>query len=377
MTGRVLRLGAAALLLGSALACGDKKEQPLPPGEIQPIAHMDLDSSRTIEVIGLRRWTIEMVRDSLKKYAPDEGLDSDAGAANLRNLLGFADAATTINTVVFDEDEKTTITVAVREPQDSARVHYAPQELDTLPERPEWKPITTEFVGDSNVRLVHNLASAHLQGPSRLVVDSTVRRRKITHREGYAFESPADSLAARPILAQLATRATDADLAAAIETIEKSSSGPDRTAAVLILANFPKRDEAWRTLLKAAVGREQARDAATAQQALIAMSDRFARVVDWSPMMAVIHDVLDGTALAALAPLATALASTGASPAQAKAHLANGGEMLVASIESDNPEIRDPAHRLLVALNGADLGMDPAPWKQWIATLSSPPVPKP
>ena len=351
----------------AALTACDR-ETSAPPAEIQPVAHLELDSNRTVEIIGLRQWTAEMVRDSLKKYAPDEGIDSDAAASNLRNFLGFADAATSVHTIVFDEDDKATITLAVREPGDSARVHYEPQTLDTLPQRAEWKEFA-QALNDSAGRMAPIVAAAHLDGLSRIVVDSTVRGRTHTHREGYAFESPSDSLAAMPLLASLAKKKAPADYDAAVQTIESSTSEPDRAIAALILANFPERDGAWRALLKAAVGREQGRDAFVAQHALVALSDRAARPVDWSPSVATIHNVLDGTALAALAPLARALAATGASSAQAPGYLANGGEMLVAYVESENPDIRDAAHDLLVKLRGEDLGFEPGPWRDWIRTL--------
>jgi hypothetical protein len=344
-----------------------------PPPDIQPLARIDLDSSRTVEIIGLRRWTADMVRDSLKKYAPDDGLDSDAAAANLRNLLGFADAATSVHTVVFDEDDKATITLAVREPTDSDRVHYEPQTLDTVPQRAEWQEIA-QALYDTTGRMLPMVAAAHLDGLSRLVVDSMVRGRTHTHREGYAFESPSDSLAVMPILAKLADKKSPADFDAAVRTIDSSTSEPDRAVAALILANFPDRDGAWRALLKAAVGREQARDAFIAQHALVAMSQRgqAKRSVDWSPLIPTIHNVLDGTALAALAPLATALTATGANATQAPGYLANGGEMLAAYVESDNPDIRDAAHDLLVKLRGQDLGFDPGPWRDWIGGLRAP-----
>ena len=344
---------------------------PAPPTEIQPLARVELDSNRTVEIVGLRRWTADMVRDSLKKYAPDDGLDSDAAAANLRNLLGFADAATSVHTVVFDEDEKATITLAVREPGDSARVHYEPQSLDTVSRRAEWRDLA-KALSDTTGRMLPIIAAAHLDGLSRVVVDSNVRGRTVTHREGYAFESPPDSLAAMPLLAALAARKTPADYDAAVQTIESSTSEPDRAIAALILANFPDRDGAWRALLKAAVGREQARDAFVAQHALIAAAERGNnRPVDWSPMTSTIHDVLDGTALAALAPLARALTATGASTTQAPGYLGNGGEMLVAYVESENPDIRDAAHDLLVKLRGEDLGFEPGPWRDWIRTLGT------
>jgi hypothetical protein len=369
LQGAVIGRRAARPLVALVMVLAACAKDAPPPLPVQPLARIELDANRAVEIIGLRRWTPEMVRDSLRKYAPDDGIESDATAANLRNLLGFADAATSIHTVVFDEDEKSTITIAVREPGDSARVHYAAQALDTVPERAAWRNLAAMFVADSSGRLLPIVAGAHLDGYSRLVVDSTVKRRAFAHREGYEFESPADSLAARPILDSLARRISNADFGEAVETIDKSRSAPDRAVAALVLANFPERDRAWHSLLRAATGREQARDALVAQHALIGLSDRAARTVDWSPMDSTIHDVLDGTALAALAPLSTALAATGASTGNAHAWLAKGGEMLTAYVESDNPDIRDAAHALLVKLRGSDLGFEPEPWREWIRTL--------
>jgi len=353
--------------LASAVACAEKK--PIPNGEIQPIARIQLDTNRVIEVIGLRRWTVDMIQDSLRRYAPGKTLDSANIAATLRQKLHFADATVDTSVQVFDENETTQITVSVREPQDSARVHYAPQALDTIPRVTEWKAITAKLWGGDNTRRLTVVAGRHLAGPVRDVVDSSVRAHPITNRLGYAFETPEDSIAARSVLDDLGKRTTDHDFTTAVGTIEQSTSLPDRIVAVLILANFPARDSAWRALAKAAVGQQQARDASIAAQALVGLSERFARPVDWTPLATTIHDVLDGSALMALPAMANAVARTGASPADAKTYLARGGEMLTAYLERANPDLTEPAHRLLVVLHGSDLGTDPEQWRAWIRSL--------
>ena len=99
------------------------------------------------------------------------------------------------------------------------------------------------------------------------------------------------------------------------------------------------------------------------------MAERFRRPVDWTPVASTIHAILDGTALMTLPQVAGALAGTGASPRDAKAFLAAGGDMLVAHLESANTDLSEPAHRLLVALRGSDLGTDIEPWRAWIRTL--------
>lgn len=354
-------------ILASATACAEKK--PAPNGEIQPIARIQLDTNRVIEVIGLRRWTVDMIQDSLRKYAPDQSLDSANIARTLLHKLHFADAVVATSVQVFDENETTQIAVGVREPQDSARVHYAPQSLDTIPRVAEWKAIAARLSGADNTHRLSVVAGRHLEGPLRDVVDSSVPVHPITNRLGYAFESPEDSVAARSVLEEIAKRTTKRDFATAIETIEHSTSLPDRIVAVLILANFPARDSAWRALVKAAVGQQQAQDASIAAQALVGLSERFPRTVDWTPIATTIHDVLDGTGLMALPAIATAVAHTGASSRDAKTYLAGGGEMLTAYLESANPDLSEPAHKLLVALRGSDLGTDPEPWRAWIRTL--------
>ena len=55
------RRSLSAALLLVAVACG--KEASAPDPEVQPMARIELDSNRTIEVVGLRRWTTDMLRD--------------------------------------------------------------------------------------------------------------------------------------------------------------------------------------------------------------------------------------------------------------------------------------------------------------------------
>jgi hypothetical protein len=261
------------------------------------------------------------------------------------------------------------VTIALREPRDSARVHFTPQTLDSVARVAEWKPITAKLTDKANEHLLDVVVASHLEGPARTTVDSSAKDHPVTSQVGYPFESPEDSLAARPVIDAIAKRNTDRDFTTAIQTLDRSTSLPDRIVAVLILANFPTRDSAWRALVKVCVGQRQAADAAAAAHALQSMAERFPRVVDWTPVAPTIHDILDGTALMTLPQVAAALASTGASPRDARAFLAGGGDMLVAHLESANNDLSEPAHRLLVALRGSDIGSDIEPWRAWLRTL--------
>jgi hypothetical protein len=310
-----------------------------------------------------------MLQDSLAKYAPGRALDASEIAPDLRYKLHFADAAIFSSEQVFDQNETRQSTLVLREPRDSAKVHYLPQTLDSASTLPAWRPITSRLGGAANARLLEAVVGAHLEGPPRTVIDSADRAHPVTTQLGYAWESVADSLSARPILDLLARMRSDKDFRTALGVVQKSTSEIDRVVAALVLSNFPDRDSAWHALLRESMSSLQRRDAATAWQALDGMSERVSRTVDWTPVAKRIHDLLDGTALAALPSVANALARTGVAPKDAHAFLAGGGEMITALLESDNSDLSDSAHRLLTSLRGSDLGSDVEVWRAWIKTL--------
>jgi len=81
---------ATACLSSSKGHTGTLKTAPV--AHDQPPAVLNV-ANKQVEVLGLRRWTLVMIQDSLDKYAPGENLASHACAAVLRYKLGFADAA--------------------------------------------------------------------------------------------------------------------------------------------------------------------------------------------------------------------------------------------------------------------------------------------
>lgn len=90
----------------------------------------------TVEVFGLKRWTVQMLHDSVQRYAPGTTLASAACAVILRDSLGFAQAAAE----VMDFGTHVYIALSVVEPQDSAKLRpLALKESSAL--RPEWRGI--------------------------------------------------------------------------------------------------------------------------------------------------------------------------------------------------------------------------------------------
>src|SRR5436190_568644 len=76
-------------------------------------------SKQTIEVIGLTRWSVRMIQDSLAAYAPGNDLTAHACAAILRGKLHFADAAVSVYTGMTTQQTKPYVAITLVEPADS------------------------------------------------------------------------------------------------------------------------------------------------------------------------------------------------------------------------------------------------------------------
>ena len=312
-------------------------------------AVLGLADGRVVEVLGLRRWTVQMVQDSLTRYSPSDSLQSHACAAVLRYKLGFADAAA--GTFSMGPGRPNRILVTVREPQDSARVLYRMLGNDTTNARAEWRAITG--VRSSNRPVYRAVIDGYIAG------DSSLRGEKW---------SPSDRRTAEVMFAFLHSHRSEEDRRAATEVLTASPNVFDRETAVLILSNFMDRDETWRTLVETMreVDGVAKGDAA---QVLWRFATERPRKIDWMPVAGGIHAMLDGTSSRNLSTLILVLQRTNVDPSSAHALLHDGGEMLIAFLESETANISDESHKLLVQLRGADLGRTSAAWRTWIATL--------
>lgn len=319
------------------------------PLRAQAPVELRLPDGRVVEVIGLRRWTIAMLQDSLARYAPEDSLQTHSCAATLRYKLGFADAAAT--TFVLRPDLPARIVVSVREPQDSARVHYRALPMDTAPGRPAWRVVTD--IMRAHPSAFWPAAYAYADGDS--VVTSRLR-------------TPADSAAAAAVIRFLRARTSERDRRDALAALRRSPNMLDRAVAALILRNFPQRDDTWHALAET-MRESDGMAKGVASSVLQQLGYRSARPVNWTPVAPGIHAMLDGTSLFEVPSLIDVLIRTGAGPAQARAFLRGGGDMLLAYRGSGTSMLSYPAHKLLVQLRGADLGVSSEPWRAWIASL--------
>ena len=307
------------------------------------------NDSLRVELIGLRRWTVPMIQDSLRRHAPTSSLLSHACAAALR-AIGFADASATYYPAGSGGGARELVVVSVIEPHDSALVRWRAAFRDTQPSVARAREALALF--GSQPRATQQL----LRRPSLLVSGAAL--------------APADSFLAPalPLRALLDAHRAPAAARRAYQTLARDGNDTNRVAATIALAAFPERDRTWWTLV------DGLRDPATpvrvaAMQLLHGLTVDRPRRVDWAPAAASVRAVLDGTNLFAHDDLLAALAATQLSPRLARPLLAGGGRLVLAKLRASAPHQRTAARRFLVQIAGRDLGNRPERWEQWVAGL--------
>ena len=304
-----------------------------------------------LELIGLKRWTVPMIEDSLRRYAPKDSLLSHACAAVLREKLKFADASVVYyTTTISDKPTKPYMAVTVVEPQDSGLIRYRGPFRDSLPARRTWAPIRAVFEK-------HNMAFQQaVQRPGFLSSDAPL--------------SKADSALAPalPLRRYLRAHRTPKDRQLALATLAGDGNWANRVAAVALLANFSGSDSAWWALtdaLRDPVGQVSG----TAAQVLATLIHGAPRPVNWAPATQTLRAILDGTNLFAHNQLMEVLAATEVDPALARPLLKGGGYLVLAKLGSQGMAERQAARRFLVQIAGHDLGDAPAVWQEWLRGL--------
>jgi hypothetical protein len=307
---------------------------------------------KTIEVVGLERWTVQMIQDSLNRYSPGDSLQSHACAAILRYKLHFADAAAQY-LPGSPPDTGMYVFVSVVEPQDSARVHYRTVDL-----RPDTATITAEWRTGTDLVRHHPMG---FQIGLQIYLTPTAERRV----PAWAEE---DSSGVRLMWSYLDAHQRPSDAAAARRTLRDDANMLDRMAAAAVLINFAADDSTWWALSDVLLESE-GYVKATAAQVLATLAGYRPRPVDWLPAAPTVHALLDGTDLFALPTMMTVLTRTGANPRLARALLGGGGHAVLAYAGAVLRSARVNALGLLAALRGADLGGDIGDWRAWIHSL--------
>lgn len=305
-----------------------------------------------IEIIGLQRWTLKMIEDSLAKYAPGEDLTVHACAQILQQKLRFPSAAVT-NFIGFGDatDNKTYVAITVVEPQDSAKIHFKPALFDTLMAHAKWPEASEAF------RKNPDLSQQAFQTPSFFAAR-------------WSAQDSAKFAKIEPIHRLIMSRRSPADFETAMRMLDGDSNTYNRTMAALIVANFGDRDAAWHALVDAQRDPIGA-PGSTAQLMLHSLLERAPRTVDWKPAMQTLRYILDGTNLFVFDGTLDILTATKIDRSLAPQLLAGGGTVLRAKLRSGNTFSKKSVSAFLAHMSGLPEDSDAATFERWMSNLSA------
>ena len=307
-----------------------------------------LPGNKTVEVIGLEDWTVPMLQDSLRKYAEGVTLDSHACAAVLRFQLGFADAAVHTQVMIMGSDTTEYVSVSVVEPADSGRVHR--------------RAVGRDSVGfPAEYAAIEELMRRHRGVGFALVNDMREVPPMIQD----------DSAAVRQAGALVDAQRRPEGFASAARILESHPNYHARILAATILREAPAEDAFVYTLVRAMRDEVDMVGTLAAPVAMRMAAER--RDLDWMPVAADVHALLNGSSLYGLDEVMQATVASGADGRHAAPFLAGGGHAVLARLRAEDERMWGSAHRLLVALRSEDLGRDAAAWQAWIDSLGAAP----
>ncbi|HEX6600828.1 MAG TPA: hypothetical protein VF034_16050 [Gemmatimonadaceae bacterium] len=346
---RFHRLAMAALTGLLAVACGT----PLR-------AQVAYDAPRArVEVLGLHRWTLAALQDSIQRRVPGQTLADAACMVTLRDSLHFADALVRDLTYSTAPGAPTRhyLVIKVVEPQDSARMHWRPAPRDSFTVlRPSYATVILP-VTDSLGRLWIGRFLAPLQLYHR---DSALRVALMRARPGTA-RADADR-----VWSYLDAHRTEGDRRTALTALRNDGPYANRVVAAAVLSNFAEQDSTWWALADALRdGNDAVRTAAI--EVLLSFPSR---AVDWAPAVGALRALLGGTNVGATQEILELLERTEVSPTLARPLLHDNAGWVLTHLRAEYPLASTAAHALLVRLNGGtDLGTSDVAWAQWIATM--------
>lgn len=309
-----------------------------------------------VEVLGLRRWTLSMLRDSVRRYVPGQELHDAACMVTLRDSLHFADASVTWF-ILTPPGSKTrsVLSIKVIEPDQAWRVQWNPRPGDDFTSLiPDYAPVVLPIT-DSGGAVWPGRFQFWLQFP-----DSGARQAALTR-------APAtDRLDGERLFAFLAARQGTEDRRRAMRALRGDGFWVNRMVAAAVLSNFAANDSTWWSLVRALRDPHEAVRVA----ALEGLSSMPSRSVDWRPVASDLRVLVGGTNLLAMDEVFHLLGRTNISADLAPALLRGNAEWVLEHLGSRTPTAPERAHRLLVQLNrGKDLGRPPAAWAAWAAAL--------
>jgi hypothetical protein len=307
----------------------------------------------TVEILGLKSWTLEKIQRALAERFP--GTSPGLSATTLGEL-GFPSVGVQNET---RPDGRTYTVITVVEPEQADQVHRkAPFPSSRVPLTAWQSLVDLASKQPGSLQAVASFYPA--VGPGAAIPEAAL--------EGGA----ADPMTVRRLWKLVESRRSEADRDLALWALANDPNVWNRATAAVLLANFADRDLTWWTLLDAQ------RDPAgivssTASQVLQGISRRAPKKVDWEPAFGSVRALLDGANLAALDPTLDVLVATGLPADLAPVLLrAGGADLLLAHMGARHEPSRKSAHGFLKYLSGKDLGTDVAAWRTWLAGPDKP-----
>jgi hypothetical protein len=312
-----------------------------------------------VEVMGLRTWTLKMLRDSLQKHSPGTTLEDAACMAVLRRQLHFADALVqwTYYSDGPSKPEQRQLTIKLVEPADAHRVKWraASDDIYQMP-RPAYAELLAPIIDSAG-----GLWIGRLQYPLQFYLSDSTQRARLL---GSTRRDERDD-AAR-LWAYLDAHRSADDWHRALGALRSDGLYANRMVAAVTLINFADRDSTWWALVEALRDpHESVRSIAQTVLQQLAV-----RPVDWIPAAPSLRALLGGTNVGVTQTLMTILGRTEISPTLARPLLGRGnGGWVMAHVRAGTPFDPPAARALLVQLHGGpDLGPADA-WARWLATL--------
>ncbi len=261
----------------------------------------------SVEIIGLRNWTFDMIRDSIQLASPGLEIGDAACGEVLRSRFGFPEAG-----VLQFSDGRTVITIVEPVDSDNVKLREIPSEREGLIE--DWasfrKLMDEDFIGVDFAVSTYFDQESHDNLPNEFNTE--------TIRESRGF---------------LSGRKNSKDLHLALETISMDKDVEDRMVAVNILLNFHDQDICWHALVKAL----RDPDWGVRGQALgilRKLRESCSRTIDWSPASEDLSYLLGGTTMVYHTELIKTLLTTKVSNKLAPALLDKGGELIIAELSA-------------------------------------------
>lgn len=311
-----------------------------------------------VEVMGLKTWTLPMLRDSIRHYVPGQDLHDAACMATLREKLGFADAL--VAGYGSYNSDKVFLLIKVVEPKDRARVQWRKVTVDSLESlHTDYASLILPITDSTGGIWTGRFMNALQFGDSASRAKAAEEMEKAIGRKGEVAD-------AQRLTQFLSEHRDEASGRRALRRVSKDAFWVNRMTAAVVLANFSERDSTWLALVSALRDpNEGVRGAAAG-----VLRSFPTRTVDWAPAATDLRILLGGTNVAVIGEVFRLLVNTNISPALAGPLLRDNASWVLDHLGSAAPGAASDARALLKKLNGGrDLGATRADWEAWIRTL--------